>query len=300
MKIDDIAAFAAVVRHHSLSLAAHALGLTQPMLTRRVQGFEQALGVVLLDRATKPLQPTAQGLRVYEQCCAVLREVDSLRELAGAEPPLTGGLRLGLTQGIGELVLPALLAELEARWPGLEPHACTGWGGPLLERLERRELDATAVFLPRGKPLPRNVEGRMLLRTRLVVVARKGAWARRSYRLADCQGAGWVLNPDGCGFRAGLQRALAERGLPLEVRLDAFGRDLQLYSVAQGLGLGLVPLPLLEGSRHAAQLQTVPVSDFKPEVELWLAHGPLPERLREPVACFAQRVEAALAAPVAA
>ncbi|MCF5264416.1 helix-turn-helix domain-containing protein, partial [Pseudomonas syringae] len=47
MKIDDIDAFVAVIRCQSISHAAESLDLTQPAITRRVQNFEQALGVEL-------------------------------------------------------------------------------------------------------------------------------------------------------------------------------------------------------------------------------------------------------------
>ena len=56
MKLDEIEAFVAVVRSQSLSQAADSLALTQPAVTRRIQNFEEALGVELLDRNTKPLK----------------------------------------------------------------------------------------------------------------------------------------------------------------------------------------------------------------------------------------------------
>ena len=79
MKISDIDAFAAVVRCQTLSQAAAELGMTQPAITRRVQNLEEALGVTLLDRNTKPPRPTDIGRRVFEQCRAILREVDAAR-----------------------------------------------------------------------------------------------------------------------------------------------------------------------------------------------------------------------------
>jgi DNA-binding transcriptional LysR family regulator len=79
MKIDDIDAFVAVIRCQSISHAAESLELTQPAITRRVQNFEQALGVELFDRNTKPLKPTPMGTQVYQKCLAILREMDALR-----------------------------------------------------------------------------------------------------------------------------------------------------------------------------------------------------------------------------
>ncbi|CAN0626487.1 Transcriptional regulator, LysR family [Burkholderia multivorans] len=301
MKISDIDAFAAVVRCQSLSQAAAELGMTQPAITRRVQNLEEALGVTLLDRNTKPPRPTDIGWRVHEQCRAILREVDALRELTAAHLPPAGAFRLGLTQGIGELMLLDLLAMLGEQWPALTPQIVTAWGGTLVERVARRELDAALVFLAREMVLPPRVEGERLLTTPLVVVGRRGEWPRRSYRLADCHARGWVLNPDGCGFRAGLRRALDAQGLPLQVRLDTYARELQLQSVANGAGLGLVPLPLVERSPLRDALDIVQVADFKPQIDLWLLRREDASRFAAPLTglgdqarqCFARPGDAA-------
>ncbi|MBL0952050.1 MAG: LysR family transcriptional regulator, partial [Pseudomonas sp.] len=96
MKIDDIDAFVAVIRLQSLNQAAESLQLTQSAITRRLQNFEEALGVELLDRNTKPLKPTPIGLRVYEQCRSVQREIDALRDLVASDAMPSGSLRLGV------------------------------------------------------------------------------------------------------------------------------------------------------------------------------------------------------------
>ncbi|KVL94096.1 LysR family transcriptional regulator [Burkholderia stagnalis] len=300
MKISDIDAFAAVVRCQTLSQAAAELGMTQPAITRRVQNLEEALGVVLLDRNTKPPRPTDIGRQVFEQCRTILREVDALRELTAGQLPPAGEFRIGLTQGLGELMLPGLIAQLGEHWPALAPLVTTAWGGALVERVARRELDAALVFLAREMGLPPQVEGERLLTTRLVAVGRRGDWPRRSYRLADCHARGWVLNPDGCGFRAGLRRALDTHGLPLRVTLDTFGRDLQLQSVASGVGLGLMPLPLVEQSPLRDALDIVPLADFKPQIDLWLLRRHDAARFAAPLAAIAGHARAAFDPPARA
>ncbi|WP_186145014.1 LysR family transcriptional regulator [Burkholderia gladioli] len=282
MKIGDIDAFAAVIRCQSLSQAAHELGITQPAITRRVQNLEEALGVELLDRNTKPPRPTDLGRRVHDQCRAVLREVEALREMVRATQPPAGAFRLGITHGIGELMLPELIAMLRERWPSVAPRVEAGWAGALLDKLSLGELDAALVFVARDTALPPHVSGERLAATRLAVVAARGACPKRSYRLAELHARGWVLNPDGCGFRASLKRALDAQRLPLAVTLNAFGRDVQLQSVANGFGLGLVPLPLVEASPLRAALEIVNVSDFRPPIDLWLAQRDGVERLAAP------------------
>ena len=291
MKIDDIEAFVTTVRCQSISLAAQQLGLTQPAITRRLQNLEESLGIALLDRHTKPPKPTEQGWRVHDQCQAVLRELNALRELAAADLPPTGSIRLGLTQGIGEVVALHAHRLLRQAWPELAPLMATGSGaGVLLERVERDELDAAVLFLPRGALLPRNLHGTRLLESELVVVGRQGDWPGKRHALVECNERGWVLNPDGCGFRAGLQRALAAKHLPLRVNLDCYGRDLQFQSVAEGLGLGLSPLPMLESSPWRERLQTIALPDFKPMIDLWLVTGKPLGRLDAPVQAFGEAV----------
>jgi len=270
MKIDAIDAFVAVVRCQSISLAAESLQLTQSAITRRIQSFEEALGIDVLDRSTKPPRPNAMGKRVYEQCRAVLREVESLRDLARQDELPSGVFRLGVIQSVGDIALLDALRQIKASFPELQTQVSTGWGAQLVEQVDNGELDAAIALFPATKVLPDGVSGSTLGRIELAVIAPKGELTRRSYKLADCHARGWVLNPDGCGFRAGLQRALAGQGLSFKVNLEIFGADLQLGLVASGLGLGLMPLPQLLHSHYRDQLDVINVSDFKPLLEIWL------------------------------
>ncbi|WP_296183097.1 LysR family transcriptional regulator [Pseudomonas sp. UBA1879] len=294
MKIDDIDAFVAVIRCQSISHAAETLDLTQPAITRRVQNFEQALGVELFDRNTKPLKPTAMGVQVYQKCLAILREMDSLRELVASDTPPSGLLRLGVPQTIGDVVLLDALKHLRGQFPELRAQVVTGWGSHLIGKIENGELDAAAALFPAGKIFPEGIIGESIGKMELVVVCAKEHQPKKAIKLADCYDQGFVLNPDGCGFRAGLQRTLADQGLGLKVNLETFGTELQLGLVADGMGLGLVPRPLFERSVHHDQLAVVPLKDFKPVMDLWLIYPRFLGNLQGPVASFGRLVADAL------
>ena len=294
MKIDDIDAFVAVIRCQSISHAAESLALTQPAITRRVQNFEQALGVELFDRNTKPLKPTPMGHQVYQKCLAILREMDSLRELVASDTPPSGLLRLGVPQTIGDVVLLDALKYLRGQFPDLRAQVVTGWGSHLIGKIENGELDAAAALFPAGKIFPENIIGESIGKMELVVVCAKDALPKKTLKLADCYNQGWVLNPDGCGFRAGLQRTLSDQGLTLKVNLETFGTELQLGLVADGMGLGLVPRPLLERSAHRHLLAAMPVKDFKPVMDLWLIYPHFLGNLQGPVDAFGKLVAASL------
>src|SRR5216684_3487649 len=79
MNLIDLEAFVSVVDHGSIVAAAAALHLTQSAVTRRVQSLEDMLGVSLLDRQTRPLQPTLAGRETYEFARPVLSSVSDLK-----------------------------------------------------------------------------------------------------------------------------------------------------------------------------------------------------------------------------
>jgi DNA-binding transcriptional LysR family regulator len=165
------------------------------------------------------------------------------------------------------------LHALRGAHPELQARVSTGWGNPLLQKVEDGELDAAVVLLPENRTLPEALVGERLGPLKLAVVARKGSMKKGARTLADCQAQGWVLNPDGCGFRAGLQHALAAQGYSLKLNLETLGTELQLGLVADGVGLGLVPLPLFQASAHSAQLDVIVVSDFRPEIAVWMVRS---------------------------
>lgn len=294
MKIDDIDAFVAVIRCQSISHAAESLQLTQPAITRRVQNFEQALGVELFDRNTKPLKPTLIGHQVYEQCRTILREMDALRELVASDAPPTGVLRLGVPQTIGDVVLLDALKHLRHQYPALRAQVATGWGSHLVGKIEKGELDAAAALFPAGKIFPDNIIGESIGKMELVVVCAKDRVPKRPCKLADVYDGGWILNPDGCGFRAGLQRTLSDQGLALKINLETFGTELQLGLVAEGMGLGLVPRDLLDRSAHRERLAVMPLKDFKPVMDLWLIFPRFLGNLQGPVEAFGDLVARSL------
>ncbi|CAM2145208.1 HTH-type transcriptional regulator HdfR [Pararobbsia alpina] len=293
MKLDDIDAFVAVVRCQSLSVAAQALSLTQPAITRRVQSFEEALGVELLDRNTKPLKPTPMGRQVYEQCRAIVREVDTLRDLVATDTPPVGRLRLGIEPVISDMALLDGLRDLRDMFPGLQAKVSTDWGAALLERLSRGELDAAALLMPANTQFPETIDAESIDAVELAVVAPKGRLRKRTQTLLDLQPHGWVLNPEGCGFRMVLQRTLAERGASLKVQLETLGTELQLDLVADGVGLGLVARTALAASARANDLDVINVTDFKPSIDIWMVKPRFLGKLQYPVGRFGTAVQQA-------
>ncbi len=288
MRIDDIDALLATVQFSSLNQAAEYLGITQSAITRRLQRLEQELNVTLLERQTRPLTLTAAGHRVYEQCLSIKRETKKLYSLLDPEGEPRGALRLGVPQSLSEIALPAALSALSQQFPGLSPQITCGWSGQLQRRLENGELDGMLAMGPAQQSFAEGYSGRLLCPLEVVPIA-AGVDLRAS-SLLECAERGWILNPDGCGLRAGLIRELQSQGLRLTLNVESAGAQLQIALVAQGLGLGLVPRAALASSPWRDEIAVLSLSDFQPAVSLWLIHAQYLANLQPPLTFFASKV----------
>lgn len=270
MKIEDLRAFVAVVRHKSISRAAEAMQINQSIVTRRVQSLEDSLGVELLDRHTRPPVPTDKGWAAYEQALSIVQQVERLGGLVDAPGRAMQRLRIGMPQFLGEALSFETVRSLKASHPDLAIQITTALSPTLMDSIELGELDAALVVLPEDAALPAHLTGEKVEFFTVGILAPVDAFPNTPLTLREINRHGWVLNPPGCGFRANLEQALSRQGLPLNLNLDVFGTELQFELVANGLGLGLAPRFLLEGAKHAAALCFLVVAEVATRNAIWL------------------------------
>src|SRR5918997_1674872 len=97
MDTRQLAAFCAVVERRSFSQAAERLGVTQPAVSLQVRALEKRLGIQLLDRSGRRVEPTEAGWRLYRgaQRLLALEEQIVGEVSADDEGELQGSLDLG-------------------------------------------------------------------------------------------------------------------------------------------------------------------------------------------------------------
>ncbi len=116
MLLENMQVFTRVVELGSLSAAGRHLRLSPAVVSHRLQQLENHLGVRLLNRTTRQVQPTEQGAAYYEACqevLAALAHAESVIADAGGTPK--GNLRvtapLGLRPAHPGTVAPAFHAS---------------------------------------------------------------------------------------------------------------------------------------------------------------------------------------------
>ena len=117
----DVLAFVRVVETGSFARAAERIGLSKPVLSRRVARLEERLGARLLTRTARGAQPTSVGQAYYERAAAILADLDAAREVvAEAVTQVAGPIRLSAPLSFGISYLAPALAEFAKLHPAVE------------------------------------------------------------------------------------------------------------------------------------------------------------------------------------
>ncbi|WP_315125999.1 LysR family transcriptional regulator [Comamonas antarctica] len=142
--------FDAVYRHRSVSRAAEELGLSQPAASQAVTRLRLLLGNALFERVHGGVRPTPRAERLARVVRAALAALEvGLGEARDFDPQAAQQrFRIHLSD-IGEArFLPALMAALRARAPGIRIETLPLPVEEIAEALDRGTLDAAIGFLP--------------------------------------------------------------------------------------------------------------------------------------------------------
>jgi DNA-binding transcriptional LysR family regulator len=197
LKLHDIRVLMSVVQAGSMSKAAAQLGTAQPALSRSIAELEHALGVRLLDRGPRGVEPTAYGRALINRGVAVFDELrQGVRDIEFLADPTAGELRIGTTEALGEAVVSPVIERLSRTHRQMQFHVVTGDLGRLLRSLGDRDIEfALSRF---HKPIVEDqVVVEILFHDSYVVAAhRRSPWVRqRKLRLADLINERWTLLP---------------------------------------------------------------------------------------------------------
>jgi DNA-binding transcriptional LysR family regulator len=279
MDLHQLRALLLVAETGSVTAASRRLFLTQPAVTRQIRALEDELGGGLFDRTTKPLTPTPLGRTALDEARRILQLTEEFRaRISSHAGALQGELKMGASYSLGRRLIPPVVLALRRRHPGLQVLLTTGWGGAIKRAVEEGSLDAGVVMLPPHAHFPVGVTAVRVAHDPAVLVAPRSMPLRGRVRLEALRGTGWVLNPEGCGYRAKLKRALEEAGVPFRVVVEAPDLGLQLDLIRAGVGAGIFSRRALPPRLEEAGLRTFAIQGISFSFEAWLLHrrtGPI-------------------------
>ncbi len=274
MELRQLAYFDAVVRHGSFTKAAQRLHVAQPAVSAQIRRLESELGTTLLERTTRRVALTHAGELFLARTRRVLAQLDAARgDLAELSAVLRGQVRIGATQVLGSLDLPACLASFRRSYPGVSLALRTGLIAKLLGLLDAGEVDL--IVGPVHDDLPAAYHARPLVPESLVLVTPPGhpLAAGRDVALAAAGDEPFVCLPADSRLRAILAAAAAAEGFVPRIEFETYSpasiRDL----VSAGLGMALLARSAAEGPGPAIGVCELARAPEHPPIGLIRARG---------------------------
>ncbi len=237
MDWDNLRFFLELARAGTLVGAARRLGVDHTTVARRIQGLEKQVDAALFSRE-------ADGHRLSEAGRALLPRVEAMEAAflavqsaaPGVGPGLHGVVRVGTTEGFGNLVLAAALAQFAQAHPGLVVDLLAL---PRLVHLSRREADIVIS-------LERPARGPVIVVKLTDYVLR--LYGARSYlaqhppipQAEDLRGHSFISYVDDLLFSKELQ-ILDELHRPGQYALRSTSVLAQYEAVRAGAGLAVLP-----------------------------------------------------------
>ncbi|MHB8692711.1 MAG: LysR family transcriptional regulator [Solirubrobacteraceae bacterium] len=266
MELRQLRYFEAVVRHRHFTRAADELHVAQSALSHQVRRLESELGVELLHRTTRSVEPTQAGELVARHARSILSEAGSLADEVEELRGVVGGrLTVGALLFGGELNIPALLARFTSRFPGVEVDLREGTVRRVSAGLSDGSVDL--MFALEAEP-PDEFE-RLALSTErlaLVLAPRHRLSGTEPLPVAALDREPLIAFGEGSSVRRLVDRTFAAAGIAPRIALE--GNDLALVRalVAEGIGLAILP-------RTFAELPGPPITlrPLEPELEMTVA-----------------------------
>ena len=108
--LNELEVFIAVARHRSFRKAAEERNVTASSLSHTMRALEARLGLRLLNRTTRSVEPTEAGKHLYARLSGVIADLDqALDEINGFRDTVQGALRLNVPRPAARLLLAPLL-----------------------------------------------------------------------------------------------------------------------------------------------------------------------------------------------
>jgi len=268
LRVRDLYILSTVVRSGGMGKAARQLAMTQPAVSAAIANLEHILGVRLLDRSPRGIEPTIYAQAMLKRSTIVFDELlQGVRDIRFLADSTTGELKIGYPESIATTVLPPIIERFSEKYPHVVLHVDIVANPSLnFPGLRDRTYDLVLARIP--TPLDDttadDVKVEALFDDPLIVVAgAHSRWARRrKIDLGELVDEPWIMYPPNTWTYARVVEAFKSRGLDApKTALVTYSMDLRARFVASGRFITVAAKTLLRLDSHGGALKILPV-DF--------------------------------------
>lgn len=149
MTLQQLEYIVAVDKYRHFVKAAESCQITQSTLSSLIQKLENELDIIIFDRASHPVKPTAIGEKIIAQAKVVLFNAEQLKELVKLQKEEESGtLKIGTVSTIAPYILPKLFKKLSTEHPQIHISVEEARLATIIEKLEKAEIDIAILPTP--------------------------------------------------------------------------------------------------------------------------------------------------------
>jgi len=245
--------FAHIIECGSLSKASRQLFIAQPALSQQLSKLEDEVGKPLLNRSSKGVIPTDNGLALYHHAKFMLRQLDQALSIARQESgEVHGMVTVGLpATTVSALGLP-LVQRIRERYPSILLNVVEGMSGHLGQMMRLGQLDLAVLFSRDAAP---DLTADPLLEEELFVMLPRHstlvAKRRTSLTIVEAAALPLILPTSTHGLRRRISAEFEQRNLRAHIVAEIDSLSLLMGCVYSGMGATIKPMAaiLLEGER---------------------------------------------------
>jgi len=261
LKLRDVDVLLAVVETGSMGKAAATLGMSQPAVSKAIASLEHTLGVQLLDRSRRGVEPTSSGHALVKRGAAMFDELrQGVQDIDFLTDPTAGEVRVGGSDAVVSAFFSPVIHQLSERHPRMSFRVIVGDLRALYQELEARRIDVGVSRL--YGPPSEEYSAEVLIEDPLVVVTgpNNPMVRRRKIEIAELLDQPWALQPSDNNFGAFAMDAFRVLGLaPPRITVATTSHSLRAELLAAGY-LTMAPRFWVLLPRPNPSLKVLPVA----------------------------------------
>ena len=294
LSLHDLRVLMVVAQAGSMSGAARLLATSQPAVSRSIGELEHALGVRLLDRSAKGIEPTPFGLALLKRGIAIFDELShGIKDIRFLSDATHGEVTIGASIAIAEGLVANVITRISRTHPRITFRVHATDTATAYRALLDRRVDLAVVHIvdpPAGDLM--DVES-LLDDPHVVVAGADNPLARRrKLSLAQLADEPWVLPLPDQPYGTVVLEAFRAQGLHVPPTIVGSTLPLRTTLLVTGPFLSMVPRVVMQFPPKDRLLKTLPIE--LPGTARPLALITLKNRTLNPLAhLFAEHVRTA-------
>ncbi|KIE22246.1 XRE family transcriptional regulator [Vibrio sinaloensis] len=237
ISLKQLKVFITITQHETLTSASEALFLSKAAVSMALSELEKQIGHSLFDRVNNRLILNQEGQKLLPLADELIERAQDIEQLFDNDQTLSGELKIGASDTIGNQVAPYLLSDFRQQTQHRSQSLFISNSALICEKLVDYELDLALI---EGKTLHPQLISQQFSEDEMCVICPPDSplMKQTHVRVGDLENSEWILREPGSGSREFFLRVIAPRLEHWHESFQLNTTEALINSVSAGLGLG--------------------------------------------------------------